>query len=71
MGTEFSRPEEELQASLRAVDARRQAQWQADQELFKALDARTKVPHLLIELRSLGFVEVCGKDAGGIYARRR
>ena len=27
------------------------------------------MPHLLIELRSLGFIEICGKDTGGIYQR--
>ena len=28
-----------------------------------------KVPHLLIELRSAGYIEVCGKNLGGIYGR--
>lgn len=40
-----------------------------DRELMAALDARTEVPHLLVELRSLGYVEICGKDMGGIYGR--
>jgi len=50
-----------------------QSQWQqeyeADKKLMVALDARTEIPHLLIELRSLGFIEICGKDMGGIYQR--
>eukprot|EP00438_Fugacium_kawagutii_P001714 Skav202856 [mRNA] locus=scaffold2311:209334:211474:+ [translate_table: standard] len=33
------------------------------------LDQITRVPHLLIEIRSLGFVELQGKDTGGIYQR--
>ena len=27
------------------------------------------MPHLLVEIRSLGFVEIQGKDTGGIYKR--
>ena len=33
------------------------------------LDQNTRVPHLLIEIRSLGFVEIQGKNTGGIYER--
>eukprot|EP00928_Gymnodinium_smaydae_P041832 TRINITY_DN28263_c0_g3_i2.p1 TRINITY_DN28263_c0_g3~~TRINITY_DN28263_c0_g3_i2.p1 ORF type:complete len:1012 (-),score=145.17 TRINITY_DN28263_c0_g3_i2:563-3598(-) len=44
-------------------------QYEEDKRLMEALDARTEVPHLLIELRSLGFIEICGKDMGGIYNR--
>lgn len=36
---------------------------------MQELDQTTRVPHLLIEIRSLGFVEVQGKDTGGIYER--
>ena len=35
----------------------------------KELDQSTQIPHLLIEIRSLGFVELQGKDTGGIYGR--
>eukprot|EP00927_Polykrikos_kofoidii_P066406 TRINITY_DN62006_c0_g1_i1.p1 TRINITY_DN62006_c0_g1~~TRINITY_DN62006_c0_g1_i1.p1 ORF type:complete len:1025 (-),score=129.32 TRINITY_DN62006_c0_g1_i1:206-3280(-) len=40
-----------------------------DKKLMAALDARTEIPHLLVELRSLGYIEICGKDMGGIYSR--
>ena len=33
------------------------------------LDQITRVPHLLIEIRSLGFVEIQGKDTGGVYGK--
>lgn len=46
-------------------------QYESQLAVLSQHDARTKVPHLLIELRSLGYIEVCGKDTGGIYERLR
>eukprot|EP00929_Paragymnodinium_shiwhaense_P104730 TRINITY_DN69407_c0_g1_i1.p1 TRINITY_DN69407_c0_g1~~TRINITY_DN69407_c0_g1_i1.p1 ORF type:complete len:1073 (+),score=153.34 TRINITY_DN69407_c0_g1_i1:162-3380(+) len=40
-----------------------------DRQLMEALDAKTEVPHLLVELRSLGYIEICGKNIGGVYDR--
>ncbi|CAJ1357770.1 unnamed protein product [Effrenium voratum] len=37
--------------------------------VLQELDRGTKVPHLLIEFRSPGFFEICGKDLGGIYGK--
>ena len=37
--------------------------------VWQDLDQLTRVPHLLLEIRSLGFVEIQGKDTGGIYKR--
>ncbi|CAE7362126.1 Tnks [Symbiodinium pilosum] len=35
--------------------------------ILEQFDQRTKVPHLLIELRNQGYIEICGKNMGGIY----
>ena len=43
--------------------------YELDKQAFQDLDQTTRVPHLLIEIRSLGFVEIQGKDTGGIYKR--
>ncbi|CAJ1445964.1 unnamed protein product, partial [Effrenium voratum] len=51
----------------------REEQLKQDFELslqaFKECDQLTRVPHLLIEIRSLGYVEIQGKDTGGIYQK--
>ena len=44
-------------------------EYELDKQAFQDLDQTTRVPHLLIEIRSLGFVEIQGKDTGGIYKR--
>ena len=36
---------------------------------LQEIDASTKVGHLLIELRNVGFVELQGKDIGDIYSK--
>ena len=56
-------------ASMRSSTSRWQQEYEEDQRLMAALDARTEIPHLLVELRSLGYIEICGKDMGGIYQR--
>mmetsp|Transcript_75871 Transcript_75871/g.180267 ORF Transcript_75871/g.180267 Transcript_75871/m.180267 type:complete len:1130 (+) Transcript_75871:72-3461(+) len=69
MGNDSSQPVHALNERLAIIERERRALKDRDKELFQILDQRTKVPHLLIELRSLGYVEICGKDTGGIYAR--
>lgn len=54
---------------LVSMDANMRQQHEAQTAIIAQLDQRTKVPHLLIELRSLGYIEVCGKNIGGIYER--
>eukprot|EP00931_Biecheleriopsis_adriatica_P068054 TRINITY_DN4208_c1_g1_i1.p1 TRINITY_DN4208_c1_g1~~TRINITY_DN4208_c1_g1_i1.p1 ORF type:complete len:1010 (-),score=193.29 TRINITY_DN4208_c1_g1_i1:196-3195(-) len=49
--------------------SRYEEDYRADRALMAALDARTEIPHLLVELRSLGYVEICGKNIGGVYDR--
>lgn len=44
-------------------------EFELSKQALAELDQTTRVPHLLIEIRSLGFVEVQGKDTGGIYKR--
>lgn len=46
-----------------------QTNFEREKAAMKAIDADTKQGHLLVELRNLGFVEIQGKDVGGIYAR--
>ena len=44
-------------------------EFELSKQALAELDQTTRVPHLLLEIRSLGFVEVQGKDTGGIYKR--
>lgn len=67
MGGEASR--EERAQQLEQMNQQMKQQFEAQREVLKLSDQRTKVPHLLIELRNLGYIEVCGKDIGGIYER--
>jgi len=59
------------QAQLDAADEQMHQEYDSQMQLLAQHDQRTKLPHLLIELRSLGFIEVCGKDTGGIFERLR
>ena len=56
-------------AAMRNSTSRWQPEHEQDRRLLAALDAHTEIPHLLVELRSLGYIEICGKDMGGIYQR--
>ena len=56
---------EEVQWQHRASEEKKQQEYESLLKSLEAADTGTKVPHLLIELRSLGFVEVQGKDTGG------
>lgn len=44
-------------------------EFELGKQALQELDQTTRVPHLLIEIRSVGFVEIQGKDTGGIYKR--
>lgn len=60
---------EEQLAYFAEVDQRRKQTYEAECAAFEQLDSQTKVPHLLIELRNLGFIEIQGKNTGGIYEK--
>ena len=60
---------EEIVAELEAEDERMRRAYEQRQAALAALDKKTLVPHLLVELRSLGFVEIQGKDTGGVYGK--
>mmetsp|Transcript_53912 Transcript_53912/g.128407 ORF Transcript_53912/g.128407 Transcript_53912/m.128407 type:complete len:891 (+) Transcript_53912:55-2727(+) len=62
-------PREEIQAGLEKDEATIKEDWEKSKVAFAAIDHQTRVPHLLIEVRSLGFVEIQGKDTGGIYQK--
>jgi len=59
----------DLEAQLRHVEAAEQQRFAREQQLLADLDARTRTPHLLVQIRSLGIVEICGKNHGGIFER--
>eukprot|EP00933_Yihiella_yeosuensis_P033814 TRINITY_DN27448_c0_g1_i1.p1 TRINITY_DN27448_c0_g1~~TRINITY_DN27448_c0_g1_i1.p1 ORF type:complete len:984 (-),score=175.77 TRINITY_DN27448_c0_g1_i1:70-3021(-) len=59
----------ELQQQIADRRALERQTVEAQKEILAKLDTRTKIPHLLIELRSVGFIEICGKDIGGIYGK--
>jgi hypothetical protein len=67
MGGEASR--EQRQQQLVAQNDQMRQTHESQMAILAQHDQRTKVPHLLIELRSLGYIEVCGKNIGGIYER--
>jgi hypothetical protein len=69
MGGEQSLQQE--QARIDARDEQMHQQFDSQMALLAQHDQRTKLPHLLVELRNLGFIEVCGKDTGGIFERLR
>eukprot|EP00439_Symbiodinium_sp_Y106_P009533 s962_g1.t1 len=71
MGVAFSRGKKrrELQVQLRSAEASERERWLREQRLLADLDARTRCPHLLVQIRSLGLVEICGKNHGGIFER--
>lgn len=58
---------EEISREIQAAEER----YRKDhaQQVLSELDAQTRVPHLLVEVRSLGFVELQGKNTGGIYEK--
>lgn len=60
---------DELQARLDEQRQQEKARYESQMAIIGQFDQRTKVPHLLIELRNVGFVEICGKDLGGIYQK--
>eukprot|EP00434_Breviolum_minutum_P036229 symbB.v1.2.032095.t1/scaffold3754.1/size70833/6 len=60
---------EDVEAALQEEEDKIKKEFELSKEALKELDQTTRVPHLLIEIRSLGFVEVQGKDTGGIYER--
>eukprot|EP00931_Biecheleriopsis_adriatica_P116494 TRINITY_DN92132_c0_g1_i1.p1 TRINITY_DN92132_c0_g1~~TRINITY_DN92132_c0_g1_i1.p1 ORF type:complete len:924 (-),score=158.27 TRINITY_DN92132_c0_g1_i1:133-2904(-) len=67
MGAEGSK--EEFQARLDAERTQERQLWEQQMAIVAQQDSRTKVPHLLIELRNLGYIEICGKNIGGIYEK--
>lgn len=67
MGGEESRMQRQNQ--LDAQDEQVRSTYEQQMAVINQLDQRTKIPHLLIELRSLGYIEVCGKNTGNIYER--
>lgn len=61
---------QDISALKNQVEAERElerSQHASPMEILKQFDQRTKVPHLLIELRNVGYIEMCGKNIGGIY----
>jgi len=70
MGVTFSGPRRrDLEAQLRHLEIAEQSRFAREQQLLSDLDARTRTPHLLVQIRSLGIVEICGKNHGGIFER--
>eukprot|EP00929_Paragymnodinium_shiwhaense_P037862 TRINITY_DN2008_c0_g1_i2.p1 TRINITY_DN2008_c0_g1~~TRINITY_DN2008_c0_g1_i2.p1 ORF type:complete len:961 (+),score=141.05 TRINITY_DN2008_c0_g1_i2:71-2953(+) len=67
MGCEQSKADLELQ--IAQENEKRKQQYAEQMQILQQLDGQTRVPHLLIELRSVGYIEVCGKNIGGIYDR--
>lgn len=67
MGCGSSRAD--IEAGLQVQDALYRRQWEHDCKATSAPGKQTVVPHLLVELRNQGFVEIHGKDTGGIYQR--
>mmetsp|Transcript_40343 Transcript_40343/g.94826 ORF Transcript_40343/g.94826 Transcript_40343/m.94826 type:complete len:894 (+) Transcript_40343:102-2783(+) len=67
MGAGQSR--EQAQDIIDTLDAVLKREWEKSKVSLASIDQRTRVPHLLIEVRSLGFVEIQGKDTGGIYQK--
>eukprot|EP00929_Paragymnodinium_shiwhaense_P071280 TRINITY_DN36249_c0_g1_i1.p1 TRINITY_DN36249_c0_g1~~TRINITY_DN36249_c0_g1_i1.p1 ORF type:complete len:969 (-),score=214.02 TRINITY_DN36249_c0_g1_i1:166-3072(-) len=62
----------QFEALAEGVNNMNKARYQAFEEAkleLARLDSQTKVGHLLVELRSLGYVEICGKNIGNIYKR--
>lgn len=62
-------PLEQIQQQIDAEEQYTKTRFESQMAILRTLDDKTKVPHLLIELRNLGFVEICGKDTGAIYQR--
>lgn len=60
---------EELEHHIQTQAKQNEQDWQHEKTALAVLDAKTRVGHLLLELRNLGFVELQGKDIGGIYER--
>lgn len=69
MGNEFSIPRQQAEEYMATTRGFREAYSAMDREMIQSNDQRTSMPHLQIQLRNLGFVEVCGKDVSGIYER--
>eukprot|EP00440_Ansanella_granifera_P069279 gb/GFBE01075162.1/.p1 GENE.gb/GFBE01075162.1/~~gb/GFBE01075162.1/.p1 ORF type:complete len:921 (+),score=206.60 gb/GFBE01075162.1/:1-2763(+) len=67
MGVEQSK--QDLQNRIDASREHERQNYESQMAIVRQMDQRTKVPHLLIELRSLGYIEICGKDIGGIYSK--
>ncbi|CAJ1409321.1 unnamed protein product [Effrenium voratum] len=64
-----SKQRRDLEAQLGFTEQRNREAWLQEQRLLADLDARTRCPHLLVQIRSLGIVEICGKNHGGIFER--
>ncbi|CAJ1379214.1 unnamed protein product [Effrenium voratum] len=60
---------EQVTERLEAEEEQLKRDFELSLEALKECDQLTRVPHLLIEIRSLGFVEIQGKDTGGIYQK--
>lgn len=60
---------EEVEGRLTAAEEDIKQEFELSKQALKDLDQITRVPHLLIEIRSLGFVEIQGKDTGGVYGK--
>ncbi|CAE7208797.1 tank-1 [Symbiodinium sp. CCMP2592] len=62
-------PSKEVEGRLARQEEKLKQDFELSKEALRELDQLTRVPHLLLEIRSMGFVEIQGKDTGGIYQR--
>ena len=69
VGMGVNNSKEEIEAKVQQHNGKLIQEYKRRRDVLQKLDQQTRVPHLLIEIRSLGFVEVQGKDTGGIYER--
>eukprot|EP00439_Symbiodinium_sp_Y106_P061959 s3343_g9.t1 len=60
---------EAIEAGVAKKETQLKEAYEKRMEALQRLDLQTRVPHVLIEIRSLGFVEMQGKNTGGIYER--
>ncbi|OLP89094.1 Poly(ADP-ribose) polymerase pme-5 [Symbiodinium microadriaticum] len=62
-------PSKDVQERVARQEEKLKQDFELSKEALRELDQQTRVPHLLLEIRSMGFVEIQGKDTGGIYQR--
>ena len=67
MGDGLSRAQ--VEEDLARMDAIWRHQHERSGPALAAIDEKTRMSHLLIVLKSMGFVEIQGKDSGGIYQK--